>query len=108
MINYLSLKRDCSSDMMYKVIQTFIQLSRKKNKSLWILSYKEKVGDRIWFRGFGCTPTGLLQNKYWPDQVIPGDQFIIDLTQCQNTVILDGSYRVVANPSNFYWSNCVK
>lgn len=98
-VNYLSLKSDCPSDKMMNVVQVFVQQARRLNQPLWILSFKFKgQNNKPWYKGIQCLPNMLLQDCYWCEQVIPNDHFIIDLTNCRDTITLQGGLKSVGNP----------
>jgi hypothetical protein len=102
--NYLKLKVKTPSNTMELVISTFIQEARRLNKPLWILSYKRKINNKVWFYGIQCLPNHLLQEMMWCEQVIPNNHFIIDLSDCQNTIMLHGSIKCVVNPSKLIYA----
>lgn len=103
--NYIKLKREVHPNKLREKISECIKTCRELGQSLWVLSYMELRNDKIWFKGFGCTPNGLLQEMIWPEQVVPGDHFIIDLTNCLDTIVLKGGITSVGNPGSLYWTS---
>lgn len=98
--NYIKIKPNLPSDKMEEIVTKLINYSRKNNQPIWFLSYLYET-DKIWFKGFQCLPNHLLQTMLWPEQVVPGNHLIVDMTDCLYPVVYDNVIKTITNPTRW-------
>jgi hypothetical protein len=104
-MNYLRPKSNLNNEQIQHLVSKLIKISRDNSQSFYFLSHKFEKNDKVWFKGFICTPNQLLQTSYWCDGVIPNKSIIVDFTESLNVPVLQGGVKVILNPNRIVSNN---